>query len=286
MLLRKTDVKTIFTLVSFLTGSILHTTSYADQKNFMSFTNQDSANAAYTTATRDALQINPEIQGQMNAIKTANSHLDQHVGSNSNIHDAKNTLHSLESRYSSTLAEKTGVSVKELDEMRSSGMTWGQVSHEIGVRVNDMVDSELGTQGAMFSGNQLRQGAPRTENMTLGYPQNYNATKQMQEMGINSQEMTAATERDLFSGGVSGHGIGIQSTGIHRGTRGSMSGAGGLSNGMGYVSINEAMSNPDEGGMGGAGGGMGGSGDGMGGSGGGMGGSGGGMGGSGGGGMH
>ena len=238
----------------------------------MSFATQDAANAAYVSAAREALHVNPEIQGQLNAIKTAEYRYYQlqHVGSTVNVNDAKNTLHRSESRYSSTLAQVTGVSVKEIDEMHSSGMTWGQVSHEIGVRVNDMVDSEFGTQGAMFSGNQQRenstassvgidklrsrggQGLPQTESMAPEYPQNYNPSKQMQEMGFNSQEMTAATERNLFSGGFSGHGTDIQSTSIHRGATGSMSGAGGLGNGKGYVSskgyvsINEAMSNPDE----------------------------------------
>lgn len=256
MLLRKTDIKTIFTFVSFLTGSLLHTTSYADQKNLMSFTTQDLANTAYTTAARDALQVNSEIQRQMNAIKTAKSRFDQlqHVGATSDVHDAKNTLHRSESRYSSTLAKISGVSIKEIDGMHSSGMTWGQVSHEIGVRVNDMVDSELGTQGETFSGNQQKensiassvgmdklknqggQGVTQTENITPEYPQNYSTTKQLQEMGINSQEMRAATERNLFSGGVSGHGTDIQSTGIYKKRTEKR-----------YISINEALSNPDEG---------------------------------------
>ncbi len=97
----------------------------------------------------------------------------------------------------------------------------------------------------------------------------------------DTAEMAVATERNLMTGGVSGHGTGTNS-GSHGDSGGMMNGTGGLSNGS---SSEHSMGGEGSGGMGGTGGGMGDSGSGMGGSSGGSDSSGGGMGGSSGGGM-
>lgn len=137
-------------------------------------------------------------------------------------------LQNAENSYTAMLSEMSGVSESDLRKMHSSGISWKDLPGELGM-----------------------QTAVTTRMDGKGFQENRNSQSTM-ITNENSMEMQAATARNIETGGVVGHGRGIQ-TNVNSGTHGNMmSGAGGLNNGMEDMET-ETHENDMSGGMGGSG---------------------------------
>ena len=125
----------------------------------------DANNAFYHAATV-AEQNNPELQAQMNNLMAAEKQL-QHMtstGTKQQIQKSENNLNHAEMSFSTTLSEMSGVSMPELNDMNSNGMSWEQISNEMGVRVDGMTqnrsrsdgtNNQHSTNASMGSGNGM-----------------------------------------------------------------------------------------------------------------------------------
>ena len=197
---------------------------------------QKSAQTAIRTAAREAGKIDPALNKALHSLQTAEyeSKESNMPAPTKNIAHPETMLHNAEKSYTAMLSEMSGVSEDDLRKMHSAGISWEELPGELGLQtaVTPMMNGE-------------------------GLQKNHNGQGAMISTE-NSMEMQAVTARNMETGGVIGHGRGLQ-TNVASGTHGNMmSGAGGLNNGMGDMEA-ESHDNDMSGGMGGSSGGMGGS---------------------------
>ena len=192
---------------------------------------QHAANVAQQAATE-----NTAVQEALQDVETAQDALDQAVQTNDPqaMEAARAALTAAEEGYMESLAEVTGVIEDDIASMRDSGMGWGEISRELGVH-----------PGMLGLGH------------TKGKQNHYAGAAAEPGMGgIDPEELSEATARNMESGWSKGHGVGVQA-GIHdsgtgfsegrsRGRQGreagndhssgGMAGAGGLGHGGGSES--------------------------------------------------
>lgn len=338
----------------------------ADQPYYAS---KSQADVDYIHVLQDSDETSAQMQTQMNEVMKAEETI-RHMNSTGDMeqmHAAQASLHNAEAMLTDTMSRMSGVAPKDIEAMHESGLSWGRVSDEIGLKThvdtqfsqqgggskmysadgqqgtmaNTSMQSETGTSGFHSSSNDIsmspRQadshggssssndgngtamagngqgsmtGSPggtgsgssshgmpadrsgygamegSGQNMGMGTMASLEMSYQngdrlspmpqgsqggfamavstgasqygsggMQDHGITGAEIDAATSKNLMNGGVSGHGIEVNSSMGHNQSGSMMGGTGGLNNGM---SPDHVPHGGSDGGMGGYDSGMGG----------------------------
>ena len=183
----------------------------------------------------------------------------QGSGNSHQVMSAETALNNAENMYMDQLSNMTGVSFDDLEKMHDAGVSYQDMTSELGVQAHagQMAGSGGGTMGGnldMNSGQHGQLGLSGADSSSI--------------MGSRTDEIMNATARNTESGWSEGHGSGMQTnTGQDR-DGGMMAGAGGLSNGMGTADDGghdggmgaSGSDNSGSSGMGGSSGGSGGSG--------------------------
>ena len=257
-----------------------------DTQKQSGYSSVSQAVSAQQMAQQDAGQGHEVLDAglaQINQLE-AQTEQAQMSGNNHQVMSAETALNNAEEMYMNQLSSMTGVSIKDLEEMHTVGVSYGAMAMELGVQVHSGQMSGSGsgpmnnTQMMGNNGTQSNAGmSPRQHSQ-----QGLTGAAGNAMMGSRASEIMGATARNTESGWAEGHGTGMQTnTGRNEGG-GMMAGAGGLSNGMGTAGGegghgSEGMgggmgasgsnsSGSGSGGSGGMGGSPGGSGGGMGGS--------------------
>ncbi len=150
---------------------------------------QHAANIAQQAATE-----NTAVQEALQDVDTAQDTLDQALQSNDPeaVAAARDALTAAEEGYMESLAEITGVIEDDIASMRDSGMGWGEISHELGVHPGMLGLGHTRGKRNHYVGDAAEPG--------MG--------------GIDPEELSEATARNMESGWSKGHGVGIQA-GVH-----------------------------------------------------------------------
>ena len=193
-----------------------------------------------SSAATDADTIKPEFATSAEALRAAN-HAKEAVSSKStlkqslaNVEKAQNTLNKAvnskdrdainranqalakaEETYTRDLADITGLNNKDIRSIHDTGMSWGEVAHELGVHP-DLIGFDHNRDDAKHSAGMSKQSS---------HP-----------AGIDSKELNEATARNMSSGWSRGHGVGLES-GVHSepgptGDTVGLSGTGGVRHGV------------------------------------------------------
>lgn len=189
-----------------------------------------------SSAATDADIIKPEFATSAEALRAAN-HAKEAVNSKStlkqslaNVKNAQDTLNKAvnnkdrdainranqalskaEETYTTDLADITGVSNKDIRAIHDTGMSWGEVAHELGVHA-DLVGFDHTRDDAKHSTGMSKQSS---------HP-----------AGIDPDELNEATARNMSSGWSRGHSAGVQSGSGFTGDTVGISGAGGVRHGV------------------------------------------------------
>ena len=164
-----------------------------------------AANLAEQAALRDDKQIQSALAGVEEAeqtLKEAEQALDKVQVENPDdiatfetaFEAAEKQLEQAKEAYATTLSNVSGVTTKDIMDMRDSGLGWGNISHELGLH-----------PGLLGLGK------------TKGKQKHYAGPVGVQEdvvAAMTQNELEEATARDTKSGWSKGHGFGVKS-GVH-----------------------------------------------------------------------
>lgn len=148
-------------------------------------TSADALRAA--TRAKEAVNRNSSLKQSLANVENAQNRLKKAVNSDDRnaITRANQALAKAEEAYIGDLADITGVSNKDIMAMHDTGMSWGDVAHELGVHA-DVVG--------------------------LGHTRDDTSTRSNHTAGrIDARELNEATARNMSSGWSLGHGVGVQS---------------------------------------------------------------------------
>lgn len=184
------------------------------------YNNPAQAQHAANLAAEAASMPDEQTEAALTAVEEAEAALTEaeQNGTPEDIEAARANLEKAEEAYTDLIAERTGVLSMEIADMRSSGMGWGEIAHELGVH-----------PGLLGLGHTKR------------------SKHAFEETGMD--EVSEATARNTKSGWSKGHGVGLNGGVVStskskgyayglsnkgdKGKKGGISGASGLSSGRG-----------------------------------------------------
>jgi len=140
--------------------AVLPAYSASEQPHYSS---QQEANVDYANALYGTTVTTEQMQEQMAAAESAEVHLRrmQMTSNSSQVQMAKEALHNVESMLTGTMSQMSGVSPQDVESMHDSGMSWGKIGHEIGLRPDSRVDRSgmtAGNTGMMGQTGDMQQG--------------------------------------------------------------------------------------------------------------------------------
>lgn len=207
------------------------------------FSNPAQAQHAAQLAAEVASRGDEETQLAQNAVSDAEAALAEAELSEDQeaIDLAMENLQAAEEAYADKISELTGVISQDISDMRSSGMGWGNIAHELGVSPG-LLGLGHGHKSKSRNRNRNREyAAPQDDSVVAGT--------------IQAGELAEATARDTKYGWSQGHGVALNA-GVHSpgtglggaasshggkgGSKGGISGASGLGSGQGRGGGNNA----------------------------------------------
>ncbi len=169
------------------------------------YTTSFEVKRAYRAAQQNASRTSHQIQRSLDNINNAKNHLEQMqaIGNPTQVHAAENELMSEEVMFSQALSQMSGVSRGEIEAMHSAGLSWGQVSNELGIMASASETSTMGIGGVSSSpaGHNNSQGlgiGAGTSSGAKGTQQGTNQSQASQEH--QSSVATSQTNQDMSVG--------------------------------------------------------------------------------------
>ncbi|MDW7773492.1 MAG: hypothetical protein SCH71_11445 [Desulfobulbaceae bacterium] len=160
-----------------------------DESAAPSFSNPAQAQHAANLAQAAASEPDGELESLQSDVAQAEKELSNAIASGApetEIQSAEEKLTLAEEAYANEIAERTGVLTGEIAAMRTDGMGWGQIAHELGVH-----------PGLLGLGHTEREKNKERNRFA-------NAEK-----NTETAEIAEATERNTKSGWSKGHGVGL-----------------------------------------------------------------------------
>lgn len=164
---------------------------------------QEQANYEYMNALHESDLTAKQMLVQMQSLDAAKAHVQeaQMAGHSAQIHAA---LDERETKLARTMSQMSGVSQEDITAMHESGMSWGQLGQEIGLKTqgNSQHSGSSVTDSMMNSNQKTRQGQKINQTRTMS--SGISETHSNDSMGISSPPVMAI---DMGEPNISGEGM-------------------------------------------------------------------------------